>query len=64
MPHDPYKPGAKMLLRCDCGALYWAKPDGNVESRILVRHAGHRHRIATEGSWWEMLKLKLGWIDG
>jgi hypothetical protein len=47
----------KCLLRCDCKALYWSD-----DQKALGKHKGHHHRYATEGTHWEMFKVKQGWI--
>jgi hypothetical protein len=57
-PNDRALSG-RVLLRCDCGRLLWM----NSSQRIMRLHDGHYMRIAMEGSAWEFLKLKLGWLD-
>ena len=48
----------RSLMRCvDCNKLYWKD-----DLEELKKHKGHRDRMATEGSWWEMISLKMGWI--
>ena len=46
------------LLRCSCGDLLWMKSP----QQIMAQHAGHQMRVASKGSWWEGLKLKMGLI--
>jgi hypothetical protein len=48
-----------MLLRCACGKLLWRDSPNDVKAQ----HVGHGElKAAIQGTWWEMLKLKLGLI--
>jgi hypothetical protein len=51
--------GRHMLLRCACGKLLWRDSPNDVKAQ----HVGHGElKAAIQGTWWEMLKLKLGLI--
>lgn len=43
------------LMRCrTCGRLYW--------SDQAAAHIGHYCSLVTDGSWWEFVQAKLGWL--
>lgn len=55
--YEPKKNDDKLLLRCQCGALFWKG------SEELEKHQGHGQiKAASEGTWWELIKIRLGWI--
>ena len=54
---DPKKTG-RTLFRCDCGRLFWSDSPPAVQRE----HVGHRYRAAGSGTWWELLKARLGMI--
>ena len=47
----------RALLRCECRALYWSD-----DQEAAIKHVGHQARYATEGTHWEMFKVKVGLI--
>jgi len=55
-PHKPTKD--RKLYRCDCGELFWS----NSPQEVHRKHAGHRCRMAMGGSFFELIKIKLGLI--
>jgi len=48
----------RMLLRCQCGELYWEDSPNSV----MEKHVGHRCSVAMGGSFFELAKMKLGLI--
>ena len=57
LPFDPVLEG-RQLMRCKtCGMLFWE--EGPEE---YTTHKGHRYGMATGGTWWDGLALKLGRI--
>lgn len=53
LPIEP-TPGRE-LMRCrTCYRLFWSdRPEA---------HIGHMSSLATDGSWWEFIRVKLGWL--
>lgn len=49
----------RMLLRCSCGRLYWM----DAPKELLSLHLGHKAVLATNGSVWEFVKMKLGRLN-
>ena len=50
--------GDRLLLRCNCGTLYWE----DSPQEVISSHDGHQCRPATNGTIIEFIKLKLGLI--
>jgi len=53
-----HKSEDRMLLRCNCGALYWEDSPNDLREK----HTGHHCTVAMGGSFFELVKLKLGLI--
>lgn len=48
----------RILMRCECGELFWE----DAPQDVLKCHDGHRYSAARSGTFWEFIKMKVGWI--
>jgi hypothetical protein len=48
------------VYRCQCGVLYSDRAFS--DSKFMKNHDGHSLQVATGGTVWEFIKLKMGWI--
>jgi len=58
-PHDARGEASerRLLLRCkQCNSLLWKGGSATGE------HVGHRLEVAVGGTWWEFVRMKMGWI--
>jgi DNA-directed RNA polymerase subunit M/transcription elongation factor TFIIS len=56
-PHDE---SMGRIYRCQCGALYTEAAYS--DAKFIRGHSGHRVTPAIGGTFWEFLKIKMGWI--
>jgi len=58
LPYDPVMNGGRELMRCQtCSQLFWG--EGEEE---FTTHLGHKYGVATSGSWWDGVRVKMGWV--
>lgn len=55
--YDP-EIGGRTLMRCHCGDLLW----DDSPHEIISLHRGHQLKVAINGTWWEMVKVRMGWV--